>query len=135
MAGFPAEYCRVVASAVNGDDGYVVLDTGSAAYPYWYGVSVWRGPDGWRDGTSGNGPAAGWTATEKDRNLGTAFVYGEAPFGATRVRAALGTDVREAPVSGGVYLVAWWRVPAEAQTPMLAAFEVGGQWTPARQGA
>jgi len=62
---------------------------------------------------------------------GTAYIYGEAPDGATRARATLGADVREAAVAGGVYLVVWFRAPADVPTPTLVAFEVGGRWTPA----
>ena len=131
MASFPAAHCRVVASAVDGDDAYVVLDTGPGDYRYLYGVSAVREAGGWWDGTGGNGPAAGWTLADEARELGTAYVYGEAPAGATHVRCTLGAEAREAPVVDGVYLVAWWRVPADAPMPTLTAFEVGGAWTPA----
>jgi hypothetical protein len=75
---------------------------------------------------SGNGP--GWTLTDPERELGTATVWGEAPEGTTRVRASFQGDVREAPVSRGVYLVAWWRVPDGY--PRVEAFQIGGRWVP-----
>lgn len=131
MTGFPGAHCRVAASAIDEDDAYVVLDTGPAGYRYLYGLSAVREADGWRDGTGGNGPAAGWVLADAARELGTAYVYGEAPAGATRVRATLGGDVREAAVAGGIYLVTWWRVPGDAPPPALAAFEIGGAWMPA----
>ena len=34
MLGLPMKYCRVVASRVNGDDAYVLLNTGSSEQPY-----------------------------------------------------------------------------------------------------
>ena len=131
MDGFPAAYCRVVVSAAEGDDGYVVLDTGPAEYRYLYGVAVWRDDDGWRDRSSGNGPATGWTRTDERHGLGTAYTYGNAPDGATQVRAALGSEIREVPVVDGVYLATWWRVPVDAPTPVATAFEIDGAWVAA----
>jgi hypothetical protein len=129
LDGFPAAHCHVVASAVGDNDAYVLLDTGPAGHPCLYGVCVARAEGGWRAGTSGNG--AGWTRTDAARALGTATGWGQAPDGADRVRAALGGDAREAPVEHGVYLVAWWRVPAGADLPRAVAFRVGGRWMPA----
>lgn len=129
MQGFPAAHCRVVASLVAGDDGYVLLDTGPVGYPYLYAVSVYRQDGGWAGGSSGNGP--GWTLTDEEHDLGTAAAWGEAPEGADRVRAVFAGDVREAPVTGGMYLVAWWRVPAPAGAyPRARAFRIGGRWVP-----
>jgi hypothetical protein len=129
LDGFPAAHCRVVAALADGDDAYVVLDAGPAGRPYPYGVSASRRAGGWLPGASGNGP--GWTLTDRERELGTATVWGEAPDGADRVRAALDDDLREAPVAGGVYLVAWWRVPGPAGTgPRVEAFRIRGRWVP-----
>ena len=130
MAGFPPEHCRVAACAVDGDQAYVVLDTGAAGYPYLYGLAVSHGPRGWEAGTSGNGPAAGWTLTDSEHDLGTAYIYDEAPAGADRVRAVLDGDVKEVAVSGAVYLVAWWRVPGGQTMPRVLAFGVGDAWEP-----
>lgn len=46
MAGFPAAHCRVVASAVHGDDAFIVLDTGAAPYRYLYGGTARRDEGG-----------------------------------------------------------------------------------------
>jgi hypothetical protein len=130
LDGFPGVPCRVVASAREGDDAYVVLDTGAPGRPYLYGICVAREHGGWVEGTSGNGP--GWTLTDGERGLGTATAWGEAPEGAVRVRATFGGEVREVPVANGVYLVAWWRVPfREDGGPRVEAFRVGGRWVPA----
>lgn len=128
MEGFPPEHCRVAACAVDGDEAYVVLDTGPVGHPYLYGSAVSRGPRGWEAGTSGNGPTGGWTLTDYEHDLGTAYIYDEAPAGADRVRAVRGGDVKEAVVSGAVYLVAWWRVPFSETIPRVLAFRVGGTW-------
>lgn len=129
MDGFPATPCRVAASARAGDDAYVVLDTGAEGAPYLYGICLTRRDGGWMEVASGNGP--GWTRVDADGDLGTAVAWGMAPRGAVRVRAALGDDVREAPVAGGVYLVAWWRVP-EGREPRVEGFMVQGRWIPQR---
>ncbi|HEU4456337.1 MAG TPA: hypothetical protein VFR81_24940 [Longimicrobium sp.] len=130
MAGFPAMYCRVAASYRDGDEAYVVVDTGSGGHPYLYGVSVARQDGGWVEGTSGNGP--GWTLTDRDRGLGTAHLWGEAPAGADRVRVTFRGETREAPVARGVYLVAWCRVPDGDDSPRVDAFHVGGRWVTGR---
>lgn len=126
MSGFPAEHCRVLASATEGDAAYVVLDTGPAGYPYLYGGTAGRVEGGWTDGTSGNGPGSGWTRTGE---RGVSYVYDHAPAGADRVRAAHGGEVREVDVERGVFLVTWWDVPEDADlTPVLLAFRVDGEW-------
>ena len=127
---FPGTPCRVAASATGSDDAYMVVDVGSPGQPYLYGVSVTRETGGWVAGTSGNGP--GWTLTDLEGGLGTATAWGEAPEGTTRVRASCQGDVREAPVSRGVYLVAWWRVPDPPGDgyPRVEAFQIGGRWVP-----
>src|SRR5687767_7483038 len=93
MAGFPPEHCRVLASITQGDASFVVLDTGPAEYRYLYGGTAERVKDGWTDGMSSNGPSAGWTRTDRERELGVAYAYAEAPDGADRVRVAFGTEV------------------------------------------
>lgn len=129
LDGFPAAHARVVACATAGDDAYVLLDTGPAEQPYLYGSCLTRDDDGWREVASGNGP--GWTLTDPERELGTAVVWDEAPEGADRVRAVLHGQVWEAGVSNGVYLVAWWRVPADHH-PQIEAFRIHGRWIPER---
>ncbi len=130
MDAFPGIPCRVVASVADGDDAYVLVDTTPDRQPYLYGACVARQDGGWVEGSSGNGP--GWTRTDEEQGLGTATVWGEAPKGAVRVRVSFGGDVREAPVANGVYLVAWWRVPAPgADCPRVNAFRIDGRWVPA----
>jgi hypothetical protein len=132
MSGFPAEHCRVLASETHGDAAFVVLDTGPAEYRYLYAGTARRVQDGWVDGTSSNGPSAGWTLTDWEADLGVAYLYDEAPAGADRVRVALGTDLQEAAVTHGIYLVTWWGVSnKDARTPATVAFRMGGTWVPA----
>jgi hypothetical protein len=125
---FPGTPCRVAALAREGDDAYAVVDVGAEGQPYLYGISLTRHEGGWEAWTSGNG--SGWTSTDPERDLGTATAWGEAPAGAVRLRATFGGETREVPVAGGVYLVAWWRVPADGSVG-VDAFLVQGRWIPA----
>ena len=130
MHGFPSAHCRVLAAAVDGDDGYVLLDTGPAEYRYLYGGTVKREDGGWPDGISGNG--GGWTRTDAERDLGVVALWVVGRAGAEAVRAAWAADEREAPVRDGVYLFTWWRVPDAADAwPRGTAFRVGGRWVAA----
>jgi hypothetical protein len=130
LAAFPGTPCIVVAQAVGDDAAYAVVDVGQPGHPYLYEVSVEREEGGWVEGSSGNGP--GWTLTDRERDLGTATVWGEAPAGTTRVRGSYMGDIREAPVPRGVYLLAWWRVPSPSDNvyPRVDAFQIGGKWVP-----
>jgi hypothetical protein len=129
MAGFPGEHCRLLASVTEGDAAFVVLDTGPAEYRYLYGGTAERVEDGWTDGISSNGPSAGWTLTDGERDLGVAYTYAEAPDGADRVRVAFGTELQEPAVINGIYLAAWWGVPSgDARTPVTVAFRIAGEW-------
>ncbi|HEX8394405.1 MAG TPA: hypothetical protein VF665_18815 [Longimicrobium sp.] len=131
MSGFSARYCRVVATAVDGDDGYVVVDTGSDGHPYLYGGAVKREAGGWSDGTSGNGD--GWISSgDLEEEIGAYALWGEAPAGADAVRARWRGDVRETLIEHGVYLVAWWRVPCpEDDYPSVTEFRIDGNWVTA----
>lgn len=128
LDAFPATPCRVAAIAREGDDAYVVLDTGLLGQPYLNGICVERRGGGWVVGSSGNG--GGWTLTDSERELGTATAWGEAPEGTERVRVVFGGEAKEAPVAGGVYLVAWWRVPYRDELPRVDAFKIHGRWVP-----
>jgi hypothetical protein len=128
LSGFPPEHCRVAACAVGGDDGYVLLDTRLEGGRYLYGVNVHREGDGWRPGSDGNGP--GWTLTDREGELGTLVVWDEAPAGADQVTVEFAGEVREAPVTDGVYLLAWWRVPAPDSHPRVAGFSAAGRPLP-----
>lgn len=130
MYGFPARYCRVVASRTHGDDAYVLLDTGPSGHPYLYGVFCSGHEGRWRGAGSGNGPA--WETTDLDRQLGTPVVWGELPVpaGADRVRLEFQGDVVEEPVIEGMYLAAWWRVPCpEFDWPDVVGLRIDGGWT------
>jgi hypothetical protein len=63
--------------------------------------------------------------------------------GADRARVAFGRSELVVPVSGGVYLAAWWRVPeaelpragelpgAESlSSPRALAYRIEGEWVP-----
>lgn len=129
MDGFPPAHCRVVASATQGDDGIVVLDTGAPGRPYLYAVAVWREAGRWSEGSSSNG--LGWTLTDPDNDLGTLAAWDYAPAGADRVRVAFRDEVRELPVADGTYLTAWWRVACpEDDWPRAVEFRVAGVWIP-----
>jgi hypothetical protein len=126
MNGFPARYCRVVASRVHEDAAYVLLDTGSRGQSYLYGVNCVRRDGRWEEVASGNGPC--WAQAGADPALGTLTLWGDAPPGADRVRAEFGGQVVDEPISGGVYLVAWWNVPADSWAH-VGAFRIRGEWT------
>jgi hypothetical protein len=126
MEGFPPEHCRVIASRVDGDDAYVLLDTGSSAHPYLYGVNCGRKNTRWFEGNSGNGP--GWTKSGDDPDVGTLSLWGDTPEGAEMVRVAFRGVVSEEPVTKGAYLIVWWRVPPPREWPQVTAFQVAGRW-------
>ena len=127
MSGFPAGHCRVVACEVDGDDAYVLLNTGSAEHPYLYGGTARREGGGWRDGTSGNG--GGWTRTDADDEVGVLSLWDIAPAGADAARVRWGDDVREVRVRDGAFLATWWRVPFPVDSwPEVVAFRIGGEW-------
>ena len=132
MAGFPAAHCRVLAVEGDGDDGFVMLDTGPSDYPYLYAGTVRRQHGGWRGGSDSHGGGVGWTLTDWDRDLGVAHLCHEAPAGADAVRVFWCGEERDVPVRNGVYLATWWREPnPEGELPRVAALRIGGRWTPA----
>jgi hypothetical protein len=127
MCGFPAKYCRVAASRVEGDDAYVLLDTGSDGHPYNYGVNCSQRDGRWLEGGSSNGP--GWSQAGPDDHLGTLVVWGEAPPDAEMVRVGFEGTAIEEPVNNGVYLAAWWRTRRpEESWPRVEAFRIRGMW-------
>jgi hypothetical protein len=65
MDGFPIEHCRVIASRIQDDDAYVLLDTGSQGQPYLYGVNCVRSAGRWHETSSGNGPGWAYRAVAK----------------------------------------------------------------------
>lgn len=129
MSGFSAKYCRVVATEVDGDDAYVVIDTGSDGFSYLDGGTVHRDEDGWRDGVGGNGD--GWIAIDVERELGVLAVWDEAPAACSAVRVQWRDEVRQVPVQNGAYLTAWWGVPCPDDSwPRVTAMCIGGVWVP-----
>lgn len=128
MFGFPERYCRVVASAVNGDDAFVLLDTGSDGRSYLYGVQCRRSNGQWFDAGSSN--ASGWWQCGSDPERGALAFYDEAPEGADVVRVVFSDAVNEVLVRAGAYLAVWWNTecpPLEAW-PRVVEVHVGGEW-------
>jgi hypothetical protein len=121
MDGFPAEYCRVVVARMHEDDAYVLLNTGSTAQPYLYGVNCRRENGRWFEGSSGNG--GGWQQTGDDPDVGTLSVWGDAPAGVAVVWVEFEGNSIAAPVSDGAYLMVWWRVPAPRRFPRVTGFD------------
>jgi hypothetical protein len=73
MQGFHPTHCRVIAADVDGDDGFVMLDTGPAEYRYLYSGTVRRVEGGWEGGADSNGGGVGafqtrgrWTVAATD---------------------------------------------------------------------
>jgi len=135
MEGFPPAHCRMVESAVDGDDAFVVLDTGPAGRPYLYAGTVHRDAAGWHGGIDGNGGAVGWTITDAERDLGVVAIWDEAPPGADAARIRRGDEECEIPIRHGVYLATWWRepFPEDGPWPAAVAFRVGGRWVDAAE--
>ncbi len=129
MEGFPPKHCRVVAARIEGDEAYVLLNTGSDR-PYLYGCNCFRREGRWFESGSGNAPS--WHASVDDPDVGVLSLWDDAPPGADRVRAEYRGTVFEAPVTDGVYLFAWFRQPqihgAPSEWPREIAFRVAGEW-------
>jgi hypothetical protein len=125
MNGFPATHCSVITSRTQGDDAYVLLNTGSGA-PYLYGVVCGRRNGQWFERGSSNGP--GWEQTAHDPDVGTLSFWGEAPAGADMVRVGCAGEEIEELVTQGVYLLVWWRVRSPVDWPRITAFRLAGAW-------
>src|SRR5258706_7054226 len=130
MVGFPSKYCHVVASRINGDDAYVLIETGSDGNSYLYGVSCRRRDGGWQEGGSGSG--GGWSPSGPDYDqLGTLTFWGEAPGDADMVRIVFAGETITEAVAHSAYLAVWWRTPApDGDHPRIEAFRVNGEWRP-----
>jgi len=110
LSDFPAGAVYVVASRANADNAYVLLDTRPNGPAYPYGIAFKREAGEWIEGASNN--AGGWFA-DGDLGLGMlAFWDEDAPAGADLVRIDFGSDIHEEPVTEGVFLSVWWRVPS-----------------------
>jgi hypothetical protein len=97
MSTFPAEYVYVVAARIQGDEAYVLLNTGSRDQPYLYGVNCCREAGRWYEGGAANGP--GWQQTGHDPDVGTLSMWDDVPAGSTRVRIEFNEEVIEEPVT------------------------------------
>ena len=126
MVGFPPKYCQPIASRMNGDDAYVLLNTGSREQPYLYGVNCRLENGRWFEGGSSNGP--GWAQTGHDPYLGTLSFWDDAPVDADMVRVEFDGRIVEEPVIDRGFLVVWWRVPAPHEWPRVRAFRIAGRW-------
>ena len=129
MADFPVEHCRVVASGASGDDAYVLLNTGSVARPYLYGVTCIRTDGLWFENSSAN--SGGWSQMGPDPELGTIALWEMALHQAVAVRIVYGdgdADQVEVPVIHGVYLFLRWRVECDQLWHRVAAVKRGGTW-------
>jgi hypothetical protein len=84
MSTFPAEYCSAVATQTQGDNAYVLLNTGPPDRPYLYGVNCHRTDGRWFEGASSNGP--GWEQTDHDPDVGTLSCWSDVPMGVDAVR-------------------------------------------------
>lgn len=124
---FPPQHVRVIASASNGRDGYVLLDTGPPGQPYLYGVCCHFRSGRWHEGSSSNGP--GWSSTDDESGLGMFMHWNEAGPGVDCVRLELDGDGIEAPVSQGAFLAVWFDRPySDGVGPRIVAYRQHGQW-------
>jgi hypothetical protein len=126
MTGFPPEHCRVVASRIQQDQAYVLLDTGSESHSYLYGVHCHRESGSWIE--DGGSNANGWQQTGHDPDVGTLSFWGEAPARADMVRVEFDDEIVEHAVEHHAYLVVWWGVPEPERWPRVTSFRVDGQW-------
>lgn len=127
MFGFPERYCRVVATAINGDDAFVLLDTGSDGRSYLYGVRCRRSGSEWFETGSSNG--GGWSQCGEDPQLGMLALFGEAPAGADAIRTSFGGIAIEVLVRDGAFLAVWWNTACPSDDwPRVVAVHVGGAW-------
>jgi hypothetical protein len=123
---FPPGMYRVVATVEHGDAGYALFDTNPTGQPYLYGVEYSRTVDGWKEGSSGNGP--GWFGIAKDTPIGSMTTWGDAPRGADQVRAEFEGRVQEQAVTSGAYFVVWLDIPFSDAWPIVRAFRINGRW-------
>ena len=128
MVGFQSTSCRVIASRSQGDDAYVLLNTGSDEQPYLYGVNCRREDGRWFEGGSGN--ASGWQPAGEDPHLGILSFWDDAPADAEMVRVEFEGHTVEERVADRAFLVVWWRVPAPSMQnwPRVRAFRIAGRW-------
>lgn len=130
IGDIPEVHCRVVASAVSGDAAYVLLDTGTEANPYPYGVHCYRENRLWYE--AGGGNSGGWALLDKERGTGTLAFWEEAAEGADAVRIRYKARTHELPVQEGYFLFVRWHVPSDHVQDIVQAlaFRINGTWQP-----
>lgn len=128
MEGFPPKYCRVLASAIEGDDALVVLETGSDDYPYSYTVWCHRSDGRWHERSSSSGEGIQWTGASED-SPGTGALCGGAVPGADAVVVQWNGIQKEVPVRNGAYVALWQDVLAPENVGVVS-FKVNGVWDP-----
>jgi hypothetical protein len=126
MEGFSGGDCVVIASRTDGEDAYVLLNTGSNTRPYLYGVNCSRQNARWIERGSANGP--GWEQTGHDPDVGTLSLWGNAPAGADMIRVEFGDEQLEEHVVEGAYLLVWRRVQPPVSLPRVTGFRINGGW-------
>jgi hypothetical protein len=126
MSTFLPEYCSVAAARTEGDDAYVLLDTGPSGRPYLYGVHCHRTHTRWFEGASSNGP--GWSQTGHDPDLGTLSCWNDVPTDVDCIRVAFDGTSIDQPVQNPAYLVVWFRVPCPVHWPRVIAIRLKGHW-------
>ena len=128
-ATFPPEFCRAIAVREHEDAAVALFDTRQNAEPYLYQVHYYRENGRWSEGNSSNG--SGWHLLDAETELGVETAWGEVPPGADRARFTFGGEIREEPVSNGVYFAAWWNVACPSVHAEATGFRVGGTWVQA----
>ena len=126
MVGFPPRYCRVVATAIEGDLAYVLLDTGSDGSPYLYGGWCHRRDRRWDEGGSSS-MGGGWEGPDGEN--GNLAHWGEVSGDITAVRLELDGVRQEVPAQHGAYLAVFWNVPCpEDDWPRIVSVKINGEW-------
>jgi hypothetical protein len=111
--GLQGTEVRVVGVAVRGDRAVVAQIVNADGYPDAYEIETancYRGPNGWEEGSSGNGNG-GRILTSEDRM--TFVWWGEAPRGATAARVGLGEQEQTVLVKDGFIFAVFDDVPFE----------------------
>jgi len=125
-AGFPEAHCRAVASQINENDAYVLLDTGSPGEPYLYGADCCRINGRWFELRSSNG--SGWHQTGDDPAVGTLSLWDEVSEDVEAVRVMFNGNTTEHPTTQRAYLAVWWRVPLPVDWPTVVSVRKRGVW-------
>jgi len=133
MMGFPEASCRVLHCQTTGDDAYVLLNTGSSAQPYLYGISCFRENGRWFEAGGGNGP--GWSASRANPGLGLLTFWDSVSADVDAVRVQYADTEIEAPVVDRTFFLIWPDVPSPddhrlppAAWPRVVGIRKNGEW-------